>query len=319
VTTTTVDSSPTRPPALGAGDRVALIAPASPYDRDEFAAGVRRLEDRGFEVGAVGEHRPAGHLVAARAHQRLDELHAALADPEVKAILAIRGGYGVMHLLGRVDWSLAAAQPKLLVGLSDITPLLNGVFERVGVTTLHGPVVVGLGGRTDDRSVDRLFEAMTVAEPLPPLDADGGTEEYCLSPGQARGRICGGNLSLIAATAGTPFQLRTSGRILLLEDVGEPPYRIDRLLTQLRLAGMLQAAAAIGFGEMVGCEAPEGVPYRLRDVVRDAVADLPLPVLGGLPFGHGSRNWAFPIGARASLDAEAGTVAFHEPVVDPRE
>lgn len=319
MTTTPADSSPTRPPALRAGDRVALIAPASPYDRDELAAGIQRLEAAGFTVDDVGEHRAAGHLVAARADQRLDELHRALADPGVAAILAIRGGYGVMHLLDRVDWSLAAAHPKVVVGLSDITPLLNGLFERAGLMALHGPVAVGLGGRTDDESVERLLRAMTSTDPLPSLDADGGTEEFCLSPGRARGRICGGNLSLVAATVGTPYQLRTRGRILLLEDVGEPPYRIDRLLTQLRLAGMLQAAAAIGFGEMVGCEAPEGVPYRLRDVVRDAVADLPMPVLWGLPFGHGSRNWAFPIGARATLDAEAGIVEFHEAAVDPRE
>jgi len=319
VTPPAVDSPPRRPPALKAGDRISLIAPASPYDRDELAAGRRRLEEAGFEVSVSGDHRPLGHLVAAPAHQRLDELHAALADPDVKAVIAVRGGYGVMHLLPQVDWSLFAAKPKLLVGISDITPLLNGVFERAGVTALHGPVAVGLGGRTDDESVDRLIQAMTSSEPLPMLDSDGPAEEHCLSPGNARGRICGGNLSLVAATVGTPFQLRTEGRILLLEDVGEPPYRIDRLLTQLRLAGMLQAARAVGFGEMLGCEADEGVPYRLRDVVRDAVADLPLPVLWGLPFGHGSRNWAFPIGARATLDAEAGTVVFHEPAVDPVE
>ena len=319
MTPAAVDSIPRRPPALRAGDRIALIAPASPYDPAELAAGKRRLEDAGFEVAVSGEHRPPGHLVAAPIRQRLEELHEALAAPDVKAVIAIRGGYGVMHLLPHVDWSLIAAHPKLLVGISDITPLLNGVVDRAGVTTLHGPVAVGLGGRTDEESVDRLLQAMTSGEPLPLLDSDGPAEEHCLSPGRAQGRTCGGNLSLIAATAGTPFQLRTEGRILLLEDVGEPPYRIDRLLTQLRLSGMLRAAAAIGFGEMLGCEAGEGVPYRLRDVVRDAVADLPLPVLWGLPFGHGSRNWAFPIGARATLDAEVGTVVFHEPAVDPVE
>lgn len=315
----TADRPLRRPAALRAGDRIALIAPASPYDPEQLSAGKQRLEEAGFEVTVGVDHRPMGHLVAASAPQRLDELHAALADPSVKAVMAIRGGYGVMHLLDRVDWSLVARNPKILVGISDITPLLNGLVDRAATMALHGPVAVGLGGRTDDESVDRLLAAMTVAEPLPPLTAEGDAEQYCLSPGNARGRICGGNLSLIAATVGTPYQLRTMGRILLVEDVGEPPYRIDRLLTQLRLAGMLESVAALGFGEMLGCEAADGVPYGLRDVVRDAVADLPLPVLWGLPFGHGSRNWAFPIGAQAVLDAEAGTVVFREAAVESQE
>jgi len=307
-----------RPPSLSPGDRIALVAPAAPYDTDELQRGVERLRSLGFEAGYGREHRPPGHLVTATVRERLEELHDAFADPDVAAVMAIRGGYGVLPLLDGIDWELLAAHPKLLMGLSDITPLLNGMVDRSGVTSLHGPVAVGLGGRVDDESVDRLVRAMTADGDLEPLSADGSVEDWCLSPGAARGRVCGGNLSMIAATLGTPFQVRADGCILLLEDVGEPPYRIHRLLTQLRLAGVLDRCAGIGLGELVGCDPPDGVVYSLRDVVRDVFADLPLPVLWGLPFGHGSRCHAFPIGACAVLDATRGTVTFSEPAVQPR-
>ena len=280
--------------------------------------GVERLRGLGFEVSYRDGHRPPGHLVTGTVRERLDELHGAFADPSVAAVMAIRGGYGVLPLLDGVDWDLLGAHPKLLVGLSDITPLLNGMVERAGVTSLHGPVAVGLGGRIASESVDRLVAAMTGEGDLEPLSADGSVDDWCLSPGVARGRVRGGNLSLIAATLGTPFQVQANGCILLLEDVGEPPYRIHRLLTQLRLAGILGLCSGIGFGELIGCEPPDGVGYSLRDVVRDAVADLPVPVLWGLPFGHGDRCEAFAIGARAVLDSDGGTVAFSERAVRPR-
>ena len=206
--------------ALSPGDRIALIAPAAPYDPDEFLRGVERLRDLGFQVSHREGHRPMGHLVTGTVRERLDELHGAFADPGVAAVMAIRGGYGVLPLLDGVDWDLLRAHPKLLVGLSDITPLLNGMVERAGVTALHGPVVVGLGGRVVSASVDRLVAAMTGDGALEPLVADGSVEDWCLSPGVAKGRVCGGNLSMVAATLGTPFQLQAEGRILLLEDVG---------------------------------------------------------------------------------------------------
>lgn len=306
---------PVHPRVLSSGGRIALIAPASTYDPDEFARGIGRIRDLGFRVTHRDDHRAPGHWIAGTVKQRLDELHAAFADPAVDAVMAIRGGYGVMTLLREIDWQLIAENPRPLVGLSDLTPLLNNVAQRAGVATLHGPMVVGFGRRTDDASVDRLIGAMTVAEVLEPLQADGSIEDWCLGPGRARGRLCGGNLSMIAATVGTPYQLDTDGAILLLEDVDEPPYRLHRLLTQLKLAGILDGCAGIGFGEMVGCDPADDAAFALRDVVRDAVADLPAPMLWGLPFGHGSRNWAFPIGVRAVLDADGGHVTFTEPWV----
>ncbi len=310
-------TAPIRPRALAPGDRLALIAPASPYDPAEFAAGRARLEQAGYRVAPVGRHRAMGAMVAGSVGARLDELHGAFADPEVDGVIAIRGGYGVMQLLDRIDWSLLAAHPKALVGLSDLTPLLNGAWQRAGLVTLHGPMVAGLGGRTDAPSVDRLLWALSHPEPLADLAADGGPDDRCLHPGRAKGRVVGGNLAMLAATLGTPYAVDTAGAVLLIEEIGEPPYRVDRMLTQLRLAGVLARCAALGFGEMVGCEPIDGVGYSLRDVVRDALAGLDLPALWGLPFGHGSRNWTFPVGVRAELDADGGRIRFLEPAVDP--
>jgi len=298
---------------IAPGDRVALIAPASPYDAGEFERGRARLEALGYEVVHRGGHQPPGHLAAQPARQRLAELHEAFDDDSVTAVIAIRGGYGVMELLDGVDWDLIAANPKPLVGLSDLTPLLNAVVDRCGFVTLHGPMVVGLGRRTDDPSVDRLLQALTMHEPLAPMEADGEVQDWCLAPGVARGRTCGGNLSLIAATTGTPYQLRTAGRILLLEDVAEPPYRVHRMLIQLRLAGLFDACAAIAFGEMLDCKPPGGAVYDLRAVVHEALAEVPVPMLWGLPFGHGTRNQTVPLGVAATLDADRGRLTFHEP------
>jgi len=309
-------ATPVRPPALPPGATLALIAPAAPYDAGEFQGGRQRLKSLGFRVRHADGHRRPGALVAGTVAARLEELHGAFADPEVDGIIAIRGGYGVMQLLDRIDWDLLARNPKPLVGLSDLTPLLNAALDRAGLISLHGPMVVGLGGRTDGASVDRLMSALTHSEPLPSMRCTGDAGPGCIQPGRAEGRLVGGNLAMVAATAGTPFQLRGRGRVVLLEEVGEPPYRIDRMLTQLRLAGLLDGCAALGFGEMVGCEPAEGVGYSLRDVVRDAVADLTVPVLWGLPFGHGTRNWTFPVGVRARVDAEEGEIRFLESAVN---
>ncbi len=311
-----LDREPIRPPALADGARLALIAPASPYDPAEFAAGRARLERAGYRIAAVACHRRMGALVAGSVAARLDELHRAFADDEVDGVIAIRGGYGVMQLLDRVDWSLLAAHPKPLVGLSDLTPLLNNAWQRAGLVTLHGPMVVGLGGRTDEMSVDRLLWALRRPEPLADLPADGDADSWCLHPGRAAGRVVGGNLAMLGATLGTPFAVDTARRILLIEEVAEPPFRVDRVLTQLRLAGALDRCAAIGFGEMAGCEPADGVGYSLRDVVGEALTGLDLPVLWGLPFGHGARNWTFPVGVRAELDADGGQIRFLEPAVD---
>jgi len=289
------------------------VAPASPYDPGEYERGCERLRALGFDVRPGLDHRPPGHLNAGSRQQRLEELHGAFAEPGVDAVMAIRGGYGVMHLLPDVDWDLIAAHPKLLVGLSDLTPLLNAVQQRCGLVTVHGPMVIGLGGRNDDDSVERLVRALTSTEPLPPLQADGGVDDWCLSPGLAAGAVCGGNLSMLGATLGTPFALDTEDRILLLEDVAEAPYRLDRLLNQLRLAGLFDRCVGLAFGELKGCTPPRGAVYALKDVIRDSLADLPIPIVWGLPFGHGSRNMAFPVGVQGELDAQAGQLRFKEP------
>lgn len=299
--------------ALRPGDTIALVAPASPYDPGEYERGCARLRALGFTVRPGLDHRPLGNLVAGTVQQRLAELHGAFSDPSVDAVMAIRGGYGVMHLLPDVDWDLIARHPKLLVGLSDLTPLLNAIWDRCGLVTLHGPMVVGLGGRTDDDSVARLFQAFTNPAKLPDLQADGDVDSWCISPGVANGVVCGGNLSMLAATAGTPYQLVTDGRILLLEDLAEAPYRLDRLLTQLRLAGMFESCAGLAFGELLGCDPPRGAVYALDEVIRDSLADLPIPIVWGLPFGHGSRNMTFPVGVQGELDAQAGRLRFKEP------
>lgn len=237
--------------------------------------------------------------------RRARELLAALADPEARAVMALRGGYGTMRILRRVTPGLAAlaGAPKALIGSSDLTAL-GGVLQAAGVGWIHGPMVRTLG-RTDEGSIDWLWRILEEPETA---DATAlGLRG--VRPGVARGPLQGGNLSVLAALAGTPFLPDLRGAIVLLEDVGERPYRLDRLLTQLRLAGAFEGARGILLGELTDCAGGPEDPSP-EEVVIERLGDLGIPIVAGFPTAHGARCLALRMGEVVEIDGGTGRLGL---------
>jgi len=253
--------------------------------------------------------------------ERLDDLHAMFADPSVDAIFAIRGGYGAAQLLDRIDYALLRRNPKIFLGYSDITALHLAIQKRAGLVTFHGPVALsGFSDYTQKNFRRALFETNAIGTVTNPPDSNLLRPSHTLRtvrPGKARGALVGGNLTLISTTMGTPFEIDTRGRILLLEDVDEQPYSIDRMLTQLRLAGKFDGCAGVIFGECNACRPSDYKPgfestLSLGEVLDEILGKLRVPVLAGLTFGHTDDQLTLPLGVMASLDADKGELVIEE-------
>jgi muramoyltetrapeptide carboxypeptidase len=267
---------------------------------------------RGLEVltgrlGLVPRLRPdvtarAGYLAGDDA-RRLEEWREAVADGEARAIFCARGGYGTMRLLPAIDPAPLLERPKLLVGFSDVTAL-HALLNRAGLATVHGPVVTQLGRAPAD-AVDHLAALLSGAAPpagpwAPPAPGAGLSGTAVIRPGRATGPLLGGSLTLLAHLCGTPFLPPLEGAILVLEDVGEAPYKLDRYLTQLSLAGALDGLAGVAVGQLTGCDQGDGAA---AEAVRALVRSLGVPAIEGVPVGHEDRNLAVPLGPRATLVA----------------
>jgi muramoyltetrapeptide carboxypeptidase len=294
----------TKPSALRPGDVVGIAAPAGPVNEDRLARGVAELSALGFGV-KVGEGVLARRgFTAGSAEARLAQLHALFADPRVRAIVCARGGAGTAHLLPGLDRGLVCADPKLVVGYSDVTGL-HLVLGQLGITSLHGPMVAWeLADGAPAYDAASLWHGLT-GEGSPWTSGPG--DVVSLRPGSAEGVVRGGCLSLLAASVGTPWALQTSAEptILFVEDVDERPYRVDRMLRQLRLAGALAGVRGIVFGEMKGCAAGAEDEYTLEQIVLEALEGLDAPVAIGLSSGHATRpNVTLPFGVRARLDCD---------------
>ena len=291
-----------KPRAVRSGDRVAIVAPASPFPAEAFEAGVGELRRLGFEpVFEPGVFDRRGY-VAGDPATRARALVAALEDPAIAAVFSARGGYGSVELLPLLPIELIRRHPKLLVGYSDITALLAFITTRCGVAALHGPcVAAGLHGGAAGYDESTFRRALTLAEPLGPLPAPALES---LVTGDATGPFFGGNLTQLAASMGTPYAFDPpAGCVLFLEDVGERPYRLDRLLAQLRFAGVLARACAVVFGEFPGCDEADA-SVTARGMVADALHGFPGPVAWGLPAGHTTgRALTLPLGVRARVVA----------------
>ena len=314
-----------KPRALKPGDTVGLIAPAS-YTFDLWS-----LDDAAARVEALGLKPKFGKHVRGRRgflsgtdDERLEDLHGMFSDPGVSAVFALQGGYGTPRLLDRIDYGLIRRNPRILLGYSDITGLHLAIGRKSGVVTFHGPNMVG---SLPPRTVELLKKALFVAEPIGELtnpdETDPLNAEFPLrtvTPGVARGRIVGGNLTLVTATMGTPYEIETKGRIVFLEDTGEAPYRVDRMLVQLRLAGKLQEAAGIVFGTCTDCGPGKSsfeLSLSLSEVLMEQLGTLRVPVLAGLVFGHTKEKSVLPMGVEAELDATARRVRVLESATLP--
>ena len=320
-------SSPviSRPKALRPGDLVGLITPATYVaDPDRLALAERTLKYFDLRMRMGRNVRKRSGYLGGTIEERLDDLHGMFADPEVKAVFAVRGGYGSAQLLDRIDYDLILNNPKIFLGYSDLTSLHLAIHKKTGLVTFHGPVVLS---RFTDYTQKHFRKVLFEAEPAgvltnPPEDSPLRPSHALrtVRGGRARGRLIGGNLSLIAATMGTPYEIETEGRILFLEDVDEQPYSIDRMLTQLRLSGKLQKAAGIVFGECADCRPRDYRPsfestFSLGEVVDEILGSLRIPVLSGLTIGHTTDQLTLPIGTEATLDADKGTLTLEQAAV----
>ncbi|WP_155057396.1 S66 peptidase family protein [Streptomyces blattellae] len=302
-----------RPSRLAPGARVAVVAPSGPVAEERLQAGLDVL--RGWDLEPVvaphvlDRHGEFGYLAGTDAHRAAD-LQAAWCDPSVAAVLCARGGYGVQRMVDLLDWdAMRAAGPKVFVGFSDITVLHEAFATRLGLATLYGPAAAGVDFIKNTRAQDHLRATLFAPETVRRI-ASRGTP---LVPGRARGVTYGGCLSLLVSDLGTPHA-RTDARggLLMIEDVGEQAYRIDRMLTQLLRAGRLDGVTAVALGSWHGCG-----PYdALRAVFADRLGGLGIPVVEEFGFGHCDGALTVPFGLAAGLDADAGTLTLDEPALN---
>jgi muramoyltetrapeptide carboxypeptidase len=289
-----------RPPALRKGDKVGLLAPASSFSRGDFLSGCDRLHAMGYEPVYAQDIFDRDIYFAGTAERRTREFHELWQREDVAALICVRGGYGSNYLLEKLDYNLIAARPKILIGCSDITSLLTAIHDRTGLITFHGPMVAkDIAGETLDLSSwnNALQGATNWNVPTAGVEV--------LRAGKAEGRLYGGCLSMLVASLGTPFEIQTEGTILFIEDVAEKPFRIDRMLMQLRLAGKLEQVRGFVFGEMLDCLPPKGETYTLQQVIMRVLAPYNVPIVYGLKSGHVTRgNITLPIGVQAELAAE---------------
>jgi muramoyltetrapeptide carboxypeptidase len=311
-----------RPPRLKRGDLVALINPSGAiYERAPYAVAIESLEALGFRV------REAPHLRARRGPfagtdaQRAADVNAMFADPDVRALIAMTGGSGGNRILPLIDYALIARTPKVLAGFSDLTALINAVHVRTGLVTFHAPMGAS---EWNEFSVRHLRGVLIDAEPM--LLANVQDKSDVLVPkegrittlrgGQARGRLVGGNLAVLTSLAGSPYWPDFDGALLFLEDVNEYIYRVDRMLSTLKLAGALDRVAGVVLGGFTNCGPGEGYgALTLDEVFDDYFKPLNVPVYAGAMFGHVKRKFTLPVGLEAEIDADAGTIRLLQPAV----
>lgn len=310
-----------KPKRLRHGDTVAVIAPSSGVSAEEIEKALWNLDDLGLKTKVGNSARARNGFLAGTDNERLNDLHRAFADKEVRAVWCARGGYGAARFLPEINFNLIRKNPKILVGYSDITALHTAIYQNAGLVTFHGPVAAStFSDYTKNHAVNVLMNpsASYKIELAPENVADESNlfRTETITGGKCRGELIGGNLSLLAALTGTPFALRNiKGKILFIEDVNEQPYRVDRMLTQLKQSVDLRQLAGVALGVFEGCNPRDENSQSLIGVLKDRLGDLRIPVIYGLSFGHVRDQFTLPIGIKAELDAENATLTFLETAV----
>jgi len=302
-----------KPRALRPGDTVAIIAPASYFNRDDFNAGCDALRSMGYQPIYDNSIFDRDLYFAGSPERRVRELEQAFEDDGVKAIVCARGGYGSNYLLERVDVTKIAANPKVFVGYSDLTSLMTHFYDRTGLVTFHGPMVAKDFAKSDGVDVPSWRAALEQQSTFNPA---ANATLAPLAAGKAEGVLYGGCLSMLVESLSTPYEIHPSGTILFIEDVATKPYQIDRMLMHLKLAGKLNQVKGLVFGEMLDCSPSAAPGYSIEEIIRRVVADLDVPVAYGLRSGHVShQNITLPMGVNASLwvDTSAAKLEILEP------
>lgn len=315
------ESSRIKPRRLQQNDLVSLISPGSYIDDEGLEKAVKNLEAFGFRVKLGKYIREQYGYVAGSDQQRLEDLHRAFSDDEVKAVWCVRGGYGCSRLLPYIDYALIRSRPKVLIGYSDITALLNAIYLKTGLVGFHGPV-----GASELTDYNRLHIEAVLMEGKSPwaiqrpatygekTDAAYGYNK--MRSGEAEGVLLGGNLSLLAAMAGTGYLPDLGGHLVFIEEVGEKPYRVDRMLTQLRQSADLTTANGIALGVFSGCEAGENDrSLSLSQTLEDRLGSVKCPIAYGFPFGHITDQCTLPVGIKARMNVAEGSIELLEAAV----
>jgi muramoyltetrapeptide carboxypeptidase len=295
-----------RPAGLRRGNKVALVAPASSFSREAFLAGCDRLRQMGYEPVYSQDIFARDLYFAGAIERRTHDFQEFWRRDDIAALICVRGGYGSNYLLEKLDYGMIAARPKILLGCSDITSLLTAIHDRTGLIGFHGPMVAKdiADGTFDEASWKNALQGAANWQVK-----TAGIE--VLRTGKAAGRLYCGCLSMLVASLGTPFEIHTDDTILFIEDIGEKPFRIDRMLTQLRLAGKLDKVRGFVFGEMLDCLPPKGETYTLQEVILRVLEPYKVPIVYGLKSGHvTSGNITLPIGVQAELVAEGADVSL---------
>jgi len=293
-----------KPPRLMQGDTVGIVAPAGPFDPKKFMKGKAVLELMGFRTffdeGIFQKH----GLFAGTDVQRADQVNRLFADPAIRAIVCARGGYGSMRILPFLDFETIQKSPKIFVGFSDISVLLSVLDNRCGLVTFHGPVVTTLASAIEETiaAMRTALKSNTALELTP-------KKGIVIKSGVSSGIVAGGNLTTLCHLVGTPYAPRFNGKILFIEDVGEVPYRIDRMLTQMKLAGCFEGLKGLFLGSFEEC----GQLDEIFRIVQEIFRDVNIPILAGFEIGHGRVNVTIPIGLEATLDTDQQILTFHEP------
>ncbi len=299
---------PILPPRLRPGDTIGIVAPASSFNIGEFDRGVKALESMGFNTVIPDDlFMREGYLAGSDAN-RAGQVNRFFADNSIDAIFCARGGFGSMRILPLLDFTSIKQNPKIFVGFSDVSALLSAFYAKCGFVTFHGPVVSMLGDVTRETR-ERLFSIIT-SDLRYEIKTEKGVD---IRPGSASGPVAGGNLTTLCHLIGTEFEPDFRGHILFLEDRGEASYRIDRMLTQMKLAGCLNGIAGIALGSFEDC----GPMNEIIGIVANVFKDFHIPILGGFDIGHGRNNITVPLGLDATLDTGKRSLLFHHaPTVD---
>jgi muramoyltetrapeptide carboxypeptidase len=294
-----------KPAPLRRGGRIGVVAPAGCVDDELLSAGVQAMQQDGFQVElAPGVHDRKGYL-AGDDEKRARDLEGFFCRPDLDAIFCARGGFGSIQLIPHLTERIRS-HPKIFAGYSDVTSLLNWFLQSCGMVTFHAPMVaMDFAHGLSPRSRDHLWGTLTGEKWTWKIEVG-----EVIRSGKVQAEMLGGCLSVVVTTLGTPYEINTTGKMLFLEDIGEKPYRVERMLTHLKMAGKLERLAGLVFGDFTQCNG-EG-PRNVREIIGDLFHEAPYPVVMGIPAGHGRENLALPFGVELALDGDAGTLSLME-------
>lgn len=312
-----------KPKKLNQGDTIGIVSMATPPYRPSTLIDARKnMEKMGFKIIISEYATETKRYLAGDDRLRLDEFHSFVKNPEIKAIISTRGGYGSCRLLQSMDFDLIRSNPKIIIGYSDITSILTAVSKISGLVTFHGPMFTSDFNNPTDYSLEK-FKKLLIDNDVPIEIKSFPDEDKALvfSEGESEGELIGGCLTLLSYTLGTPYEIDTKGKILFIEEIGEPPHKLDGKLTHLLNAGKLHDCAGIVLGELIDCDTSEYKPgypmgnFHWEDIIQDRLGNLGIPIMANLSFGHGEYKSTLPIGTRARLDTLNKKLTLIEPAV----